>query len=191
MRIAELQRWVCAEAGEDGWMKFDRSATGPKVAVIGGGPAALSCAYYLTLAGCQVSMLAQEDLPGGKLRIKAGADALLRSAVQQDVQGVMSSGIDYKGSMQLMDNLDLKNMLNGHRAIYLAEAVMKGTDGIYSTRLDADLSSSYNRETGQMADLPGVFIGEDFMMNGVSVVEAAARGRNAAIGIRQYLNFQG
>jgi len=191
LRIAELQRWVCAEAGEDGWMKFDRSATGPKVAVIGGGPAALSCAYYLTLAGCQVSMFAQEDLPGGKLRIKAGADALLRSAVQQDVQGMMSSGIDYKGSMQLMDNLDLKNMLNSHRAIYLAEAVMKGADGIYSTWLDADLSSSYNRETGQMADLPGVFIGKDFMMNGVSVVDAAARGRNAAIGIRQYLNFQG
>jgi NADPH-dependent glutamate synthase beta subunit-like oxidoreductase len=38
--------------------------------------------------------------------------------------------------------------------------------------------------------LPGVFIGEEFLKNGVSVVEAAAHGRKAAIAIHQFLNLQ-
>jgi len=171
VRIAELQRWVCAEAGEGGWGKPERPPAGPKVAVIGGGPSALSCAYYLTLAGCKVNVLAAEVQPAGKLWEKSNSDSLLRAAVQRDVQGVMASGIVFQGSHRLGKNYDLDDILESYAAVYLAEAGSAGGAEVLS-------------------DHPGIFLGEEFLSNGVSVVEAVANGRRAAIAIGQFLKSQ-
>lgn len=190
VRIAELQRWVCAEAGEDGWIKFGQPATGPKVAVTGGGPSALSCAYYLTLAGCQVTIFAHEDRPAGMLWRKADTDPVLRSAVQNDVQGVMSTGIGFEGDRELGVNLDLKNILENYQAVYLAEASLMDSSEIYTTWLGAGWRDTFDQQTGQLASLPRVFIGEEFMINGVSVVKAAAHGRKVAFSISQFLSPQ-
>ena len=137
MRIAELQRWVCAEAGEDGWIKFNQTASGPKVRVIGGGPSALCCAYYLTLAGYKVTIFAQEDHPGGALWEKAGSDQLLKSAVKNDIRSVMSTGIAYEGGQQLGVNLNINNILESFQAVYLADADLEGNLEIYNAWLGA------------------------------------------------------
>ena len=42
--------------------------TGKRVAVIGGGPAGLSCAYYLAVMGHKVTILEQRHHLGGMLR---------------------------------------------------------------------------------------------------------------------------
>jgi prolycopene isomerase len=186
VRIAELQRWVCAEAGEDGWRTSERGANGTEVAVIGSGPGAMSCAYYLALCGCHVTIFAREEKPGGGLTTMAETDPLLRETIQRDVAGVMSSGVDFKGSMKLME-MDLKSMMKSYSAIYLAEAGKKSGEQAYSTLFGADRVSACDGETGQMTELPGVFIGEDFVRNGMSVVEAVTSGRQAAVGIWKYL----
>jgi prolycopene isomerase len=190
VRIAELQRWVCAEAGEDGWIKSDQNASGPKVAVIGGGPSALSCAYYLTLAGCKVNIFAQEAQPGGTLWGRSEADPLVRSAVQREVQAVMSTGIVFTGDQPLGVNLDLKNLLDNFRAVYLPEAGFKAGAVIYDIWLGTDWRNSLEQQTGQIANLPGVFVGEEFKINGVSVVEAVASGRKTACSIDQFLKHK-
>lgn len=187
VRIADLQRWVCAKAGEEGWIKFDRPKSGPRVAVIGGGPSALSCGYYLALMGCEVSILAREDRPGGKLWERSISDPVLIASVQREVQGMMSTGISYEGDLQPIEGLDFKNILANYAAIYLSEAGLDDCLEDYSTWLGADWKASTNWQTGQVVNLPKVFVGEEFMMNGVSVVEAAACGRKVAINIWQYI----
>jgi hypothetical protein len=42
--------------------------------------------------------------------------------------------------------------------------------------------------TGQSTTLKTMFVGEEFLNNGVSVVEAAANGRRAAVQIQKYLS---
>jgi prolycopene isomerase len=190
VRIAELQRWVCAEAGEDGWIKLGHPASGPKVAVMGGGPSALSCAYYLTLTGCKVSVFAQEAQPGGALWRKAGSDLALYSAVQRDVQGMMSTGIGFEGDRWLGKGLDLQYLRENYRAVYLPEAGLKTGENLYDTWLGKDWKNSLDQHTGQLADLTGVFVGEEFILNGLSVVEAVARGRKTAFSITQFLSSQ-
>lgn len=191
VRIAELQRWVCAETGEEGWIKSDRPSTGQKVAVIGGGPSALSCAYYLTLAGCEVDVFAQEDRPAGKLWEKSGSESILRTAVERDAQGVISSGIKFHSSHSLGINLDLHNILENYAAVYLPETGLEDSNGVYSSWLGKNWRDSINNDTHQVAGHPEIFIGEEFLMNGVTLVETVARGRETAIAILQFLSAEG
>lgn len=190
VRIAELQRWVCAEAGENGWLKAEKSGTGPKVAVIGGGPSALSCAYYLSLAGCQATVFAEEEYPGGELQKISNPNQKLRSAIQRDLDGLSLIGISYVKTPQPMQNLNLDKLQNEYCAVYLSDSPIEGFSKANSAFLETNWRDTQNQLTGQIANHPGVFAGAEFLANGISVVEAAANGRKAAMNIWRYLTTQ-
>jgi NADPH-dependent glutamate synthase beta subunit-like oxidoreductase len=190
VRIAELQRWVCAESGEHGWIKVDHPAMGHNIAVIGGGPSALSCAYYLTLVGYQVHVFAPEPGAGGALWLKAQSDSLLKAAVQRDIHGIMSLGVIFKSERNPGVNLDLNEIQDNHHATYIADAVSQGYSGIYETWFGDGWRNKIDQQTGQLSSYPKVFIGEEYILNGVSVVEAVASGRKAACSIYEFLNNQ-
>jgi NADPH-dependent glutamate synthase beta subunit-like oxidoreductase len=189
VRIAELQRWVCANTGQSGWLRSDQPISTREVAVIGAGPAALSCAYYLTLAGCKVTVFAPEAQPGGALWTRSNPDPLLRTAVQNDVQGVLAGGIAYQGGLKL-DEMDFRNILDTHLAIYLTAASQDDDTKIHSVWLGPGWRESLDPQTGQSTRQPKVFIGEEFLMNGISVVEAVANGRKSALALSQFLGSQ-
>ncbi|MBW6474938.1 MAG: FAD-dependent oxidoreductase [Anaerolineaceae bacterium] len=190
VRIAELQRWVCAEAGENGWLKPEKSGTGPKVAVIGGGPSALSCAYYLSLAGCQVTVFVEGEYPGGELQKISNPNHLLLESIQHDVDGVLLNGITYVKTSQHGQNLDFHKVQDDYRAAYLSNAANEGFSEANSAFLETNWRETQNQQTGQIANHPGVFVGAEFLANGISVVEAAANGRKAAMNIWHNLTTQ-
>jgi hypothetical protein len=76
------------------------------------------------------------------------------------------------------------------RAVYLANAGFKTSSGIYDTWLGTDWRYSLDQQTGQLSNPAKVFIGDEFTMNSVSVVEAVACGRKAACSIDQTLSSQ-
>lgn len=191
VRIAELQRWVCAEAGENGWIKQEKSRTGPKVAIIGGGPSALSCAYYLSLAGCQATLFAGEERPGGELTKISKPNQKLQSAIQHDLDGITLSGITYVKTLQPMQSLDLAKLQNDYPAIFLSDAASEGFSEANSAFLGNNWNGTHNQQTCEITNHPGIFVGTEFLANGVSVVEAAAIGRKAAVNIWHYLTTQG
>jgi NADPH-dependent glutamate synthase beta subunit-like oxidoreductase len=167
VRIAELQRWVCAQAGEAGWLKPQKNIQDFNIAVIGGGPAALSCASYLALAGYFVDVFAPENRPGGKIWPDSIIGVRLNAAVERDVEGILRSGIHFYPGSRPDSNMNLDEMMHLYKVIYLAEGE--------------------SAPLAKLAGHPGVFRGKEFLMNGVSVVEAVASGRQAAIAIQQYL----
>lgn len=191
VRIAELQHWVCAEAGENGWLKLDKPSPGLKVAVIGGGPAALSCAYYLSLVGCKVTVIGEEDRPGGNLWKISNSNLRMVDAVENDIQGMMAAGINYEISQSSLENLDLEKLQEEYHAICLTEASLEKGSAIFAAHLGTNWPSSLNPQTGQVVSHPRIFVGEKFLENGTSVVEAAIYGREAALHIWQYLSAQG
>jgi hypothetical protein len=154
---------------------------------MGGGPSALTCAYYLTLAGYKVSVFAQETQPGGALLARAGTDPMLNQAVLRDLQGVMAIGIDFKADLQSVMGMDSKQVLENYEAIYLPEAGLVPSPDTYNTWLGSDWDRSVDQYPGQLASHPGVFVGKEYLMNGVSVVEAVDCGRKAACSIDQYI----
>jgi glutamate synthase (NADPH/NADH) small chain len=174
VRIAELQRWVCAQAGEKGWPRTQQAANGAKVAISGGGPAALSCAYYLALAGCRVTILSIEARPAAKLWETAGSSAALQESLRRELDGILSTSVQYQVVASTVGELDLDALRKEYQAVYLSASVQNG-----------------QAVPGSGGGRPGVFYGKEVRANGFSVVEAAAQGRETAGKIWQFLKATG
>ncbi len=66
VKIGRLQRFACDAASEKGISFFEAGApTGKKVAIIGAGPAGLTCAHELRKHGHAVTVFEARELPGG------------------------------------------------------------------------------------------------------------------------------
>lgn len=96
-------------------------ADGPMVAVIGGGPAGLTCAYYLAKLGYRPTIFEKSSQLGGMLRAGVPAFRLPDAILNYDVETIKALGVDVKlgtpvGPGRTID--DLKAM--GYRAFFLA-----------------------------------------------------------------------
>jgi 2-oxoacid:acceptor oxidoreductase delta subunit (pyruvate/2-ketoisovalerate family) len=90
-----------------------------RIAVIGAGPAGLSCAYHLIRLGYPV--VAFEALPqaGGMLRVGIPAFRLPREVLDAELAELMATGIEIKTGVRLGDNLSWKD-LEDFKAVFLA-----------------------------------------------------------------------
>ncbi|MDR1571799.1 MAG: FAD-dependent oxidoreductase [Clostridiales Family XIII bacterium] len=66
--------------------------TGKRVAIIGGGPAGLSAAYFLALMGHEVSIFEKRRFLGGMLRYGIPSYRLPRETLQWDIDAILSTG---------------------------------------------------------------------------------------------------
>ncbi len=73
-----------------------RPATGKKVAVIGGGPAGLTCAYYLAVLGHQVTVFEAQPFAGGIPRLNIPEFRLPAAVVDREVRDVAALGVEIK-----------------------------------------------------------------------------------------------
>ena len=71
-------------------------STGKKVAIIGGGPSGLSAAYYLQLMGHQCTVFEKHKRLGGMLVYGIPAYRLPRERLQQDIDCILSTGVEVK-----------------------------------------------------------------------------------------------
>jgi NADPH-dependent glutamate synthase beta subunit-like oxidoreductase len=185
--IAVLERWVCQEAGEAGWLQAERDkpvADGPRIAVVGAGPSGLSCAYYCALTGCEVDLYDRAKRPGGALWQVVAEGVLPQAALERDLQGVLLDGIHFSGRQELGTTLDLADLQASHDAIYLA---LGSGEGVRSTLASA-LGPDWDRQLGAPSSL---YAGGDLLRGRQTVVEAVADGRRAAVAMGPDLRARG
>jgi NADH-quinone oxidoreductase subunit F len=73
-----------------------RPATGKKIAVVGGGPAGLTCAYYLAILGHKVTVFEAQAVAGGIPRLNIPEFRLPGAVVEQEVKEVAALGVEIK-----------------------------------------------------------------------------------------------
>ncbi len=126
VNIAELQAWVCREAALEGWDRFVPRQNGQQIAVVGSGPAGLSCAHFLARRGYQVDVYEKAKGPGGMLTRTIPAFRLPADAVEREIKGMTLPGISFKYNKELGRNLTLKNLSNKYAAVFLAPGLWAG-----------------------------------------------------------------
>ena len=117
MNIRGLKRYAVDHAGD--YRPLVKPATGKRVAVIGGGPAGISCAYYLTLMGHKVKIFEQRAHLGGMLRYGIPNYRLPREQLDSEIQWILDCGIDVELNHSV-DGDEMTRLRSEYDAVYLA-----------------------------------------------------------------------
>lgn len=93
--IGRLERFVGDLALKEGWNNDTPALepTGPKAAMIGSGPASLTCAADLARAGCQVTIFEALHTPGGVLKYGIPEFRLPKKLIDQELESLGRFGV--------------------------------------------------------------------------------------------------
>ncbi len=106
---------------------FDIKDNGIKVAIIGSGPAGLSCAYYLRLMGYKPVIFEALQVLGGMMTVGIPRYRLPQEILDKEIGYILSTGIDYELNKRLGTDFNVKDLFErGFKAVYLAVGAHKG-----------------------------------------------------------------
>jgi glutamate synthase (NADPH/NADH) small chain len=120
VKIALLQRYATDNMSFTEHPFQRARATGRKVAVVGAGPAGLSCAHRLAMLGNDVVVFEAQDKAGGLNEYGIAKYKLTNDFAQREVDFLMGiGGIEIRLGQKLGDNLHLKDLHAGFDAVFL------------------------------------------------------------------------
>ena len=118
-----------------------------KIAVIGAGPAGMSCAYYLALKGYPVTVFDRNPVPGGMLTLGIPSFRLEKDVLNAEIDILKEMGDDFKCGVEVGKDITIQQLRDeGYKGFYLAIGAQR------SARLNIP---------GE--ELEGVFGGVDFL----------------------------
>ena len=127
--IAKLQRYSTEIAMEKNWQLFERKpfpiAIGrKKVAIVGAGPAGLSCAHALSREGIDCTIYEKESKGGGLMTYGIAAYKVTPQFCEDEVNYILSiGGIEIKYKHELGKDLTLAQLKKEYDAVYLGIGV--------------------------------------------------------------------
>lgn len=101
-------------------MEQNKSNNNKKVAIIGGGPAGLTCAAFLAKAGIKVTIYEKYNYLGGLLVHGIPEFRLSKDIVTKTTQMILDLGVDVKYNQVLGKNFQLKDIEKQYDAIFLS-----------------------------------------------------------------------
>jgi glutamate synthase (NADPH/NADH) small chain len=91
-----------------------------KVAIVGGGPAGLSCAYYLAVAGHPSTIFEARGKPGGIMRYGIPEYRLPDTALDRDIGHIESVGVEMRCNTRVGEHISLEKLHEAFDAVFLA-----------------------------------------------------------------------
>ena len=96
-------------------------AKGKNVLVIGGGPAGLSCAYFLALQGYRPTVFEKNEHPGGMLRYGIPSFKLEKDVIDAEIDILRELGVTIRCGVEVGKDVTLAQLrAQGYKAFYLA-----------------------------------------------------------------------
>lgn len=100
---------------------------GKKIAVIGGGPAGMSCAYYLQIRGYDVTVFEKNDRPGGMLTMGIPTFRLEKDVVDAEIEVLREIGVTFRTGIEVGRDVTIRELRQqGYEAFYLAIGAQGG-----------------------------------------------------------------
>ena len=120
--IRDLKRFAVEHDTKESWKEkaYHLPATGKKVAIIGGGPSGLSCAYYLALRGHGVTVYEEREQLGGMLRYGIPSYRFPREKLDAEIESILSLGIEVHTGVTVGRDIWLEKLEQEYDCIYIA-----------------------------------------------------------------------
>ncbi len=150
-------------ASDDPYTAVCEEASGKKVAVIGGGPAGLTAAYYLRLSGHDVTIYEAMPEMGGMLRYGIPEYRLPKAVLAKEVESIAKLGVEMKNNVKVGKDISFEEIRNSADAVLVTIGAWKGS----SIRCKGE-------------ELEGVLSGIDFLRE-VNMGNIPEIGKNVAV----------
>lgn len=119
--IADLKRFLGDIDIKNGtFVPEVKEKTGKKVAVIGSGPAGISCAYFLVRLGHQVCIYESMPHPGGMLRYGIPEYRLPKDILDAEINTLVKMGVEIKCNVKLGEDISIKYLKKSYNAVFVA-----------------------------------------------------------------------
>ena len=100
--------------------------TGKKVAIVGGGPSGLTCAYFCALMGHEVHVLEMRKQLGGMMRYGIPAYRFPRERLDEDIRAIVSAGNVTVHTEVRIDAEGMRRLSEEYDAVYVAIGAQGG-----------------------------------------------------------------
>ena len=178
--IGKLERCIGDEAIKNNWeIPVSKDSKKEKIAIIGSGPAGLTCAAFLKKAGYQVTIFEKHNYLGGLLRHGIPEFRLPKSILDEVINKIISLGIEVQLNKELGKDIYLNDLEKEYDCIFIG--------------IGANLSSNMNIPGEK---LNGVYGGNELLENnnhpnyeGKEVIVSG--GGNVAMDVARTINKLG
>lgn len=150
-------------ASDDPYAAVPGPDTGKTVSIIGGGPAGLTAAYYLRLAGHRVILYDAMPELGGMLRYGIPEYRLPKAVLRKEIEAIVKTGVEVHCDIKVGKNISFQKIKSESDAVLITIGAWKGT-GMHC----------------QGEELRGVVSGIDFLC-GVNLGTPMNIGKNVAV----------
>ncbi len=127
INIHAVERFLGDLALEKGWRheRFTEVCQSQKVAVVGAGPAGLSCAFQLARRGYAVTIFDAMSAPGGTLRSGIPDYRLPKSVLSDEIDAILALGIELRLNTRIGQDISAQILQDDFDAVFLAIGAQK------------------------------------------------------------------
>jgi len=176
LAVDEVKRFIAEQdlKAEHHFLPEKRANRSEKIAVIGAGPAGLSCAYFLAVDGYQVTVFEKQSKLGGMLTLGIPSFRLGKEVVNSEIDVLKELGVKFKTGVEVGKDVTLNELRKqGYNAFYVAIGAQSGRN------INIEGEESEGVMTG-VEFLRKVNLGEDLKTEGKVIVIG---GGNVAIDV--------
>ncbi len=181
VNIGLLQRYATDPVFEDDVELFVRGAdSGKRVAIIGGGPAGLSCAHRLSMLGHSSVVFNRDDKLGGLNEYGIAAYKTVNDFAQREVEYILSiGGIEIRNNAVLGEAFTLADLQEEYDAVFLGFGLGSVNDlGLANEDIDGVLNAvDYIAELRQAKDKGDLPVGDNIVVigGGMTAIDIAVQ----------------
>ena len=154
-----------------------------KIAIIGGGPAGLSCAYYLATMGYKPTVFEKNEEPGGMLRYGIPSYKLDKEVIKAEIDIMREIGVEIKCGIEVGKDITIDDLRKqGYKGFYVAIGCQGGRlPGIPGEDLEGVMTAIdflHEANCGQLVESPKTALLKDkrvVVVGGGNVAIDAAR----------------
>ena len=164
-------------------------ATGKRVAIIGGGPSGLSCAYYLRLMGHSVTIFEEKKRLGGMLRYGIPAYRFPREKLDAEIASILSTGVEVHTEVTVGKDISFEQLHKDYDCLYVAIGQGVEIAGFEQAGIPIKRGTFMAESSSQIDNMENVFAGGDCVTGPATAIRAIAAGKVAAANIDEQLGF--